>query len=311
MNQKNMGASVRARLLNKARVDNLDFNLLLTRYALERLLYRLSVSRERDQFLLKGALLFDIWFDVPHRPTHDADFLGFGSAEIPRIEELFRDISKADFDDGIVFLPDSVKANEIRKDANYAGVRVTLMGLVDGARCPVQLDIGFGDAVVPGPEEVHYPVILDGMPGAHLRVYPRYTVVAEKFEALTSLGMANSRMKDFFDLWVLATYSDFDGAVLARAVAATFERRGTSIPAQRPVGLSDEFSMDSQKNMQWQAFLRKNRLDATQLKDIVTDLQDFLIPVLMCLRQGRSLNSNWRAGSGWEIGTVTKARNLP
>ena len=230
MNTRNIGASVRDRLLNKARAEKLDYNLLLTRYALERMLYRLSISDQRDQFLLKGALLFDLWFDVPHRPTHDADFLGFGSADIPHVEEIFRSISRIKVEDGIVFQPDSVKAAEIRKEANYAGVRVTLMGLLDSARCPVQIDVGFGDAVVPGPEDVSYPIILNGMPEPQIRAYPRYTVVAEKLEALTSLGMLNSRMKDFFDLWVLAKHSDFDGKVLSRAVAATFERRQTAIP---------------------------------------------------------------------------------
>ncbi len=222
MSVRNISASVRDRLLNKARAEKLDFNLLLTRYALERMLYRLSISKQRDQFLLKGALLFDLWFDVPHRPTHDADFLGFGSAEIPHIEEIFRDICRIEVEDGIAFLPDTVKAAEIRKEANYAGVRVTLLGMLDSARCAVQIDIGFGDAVVPGPDEVHYPVILGEMPGPHLHVYPRYTVVAEKLEALTSLGMLNSRMKDYFDLWILAKHSDFDGQILSRAVAATF-----------------------------------------------------------------------------------------
>ena len=189
MSVRNISASVRDRLLNKARTEKLDFNLLLTRYALERMLYRLSISKQRDQFLLKGALLFDLWFDVPHRPTHDADFLGFGSAEIPHIEEIFRDICRIEVEDGIAFQPDTVKAAEIRKEANYAGVRVTLLGMLDSARCPVQIDIGFGDTVVPGPDEVHYPVILGEMPEPHLRVYPRYTVVAEKLEALTSKGV--------------------------------------------------------------------------------------------------------------------------
>ena len=148
MSVRNISASVRDRLLNKARTEKLDFNLLLTRYALERMLYRLSISKQRDQFLLKGALLFDLWFDVPHRPTHDADFLGFGSAEIPHIEEIFRDICRIEAEDGIAFQPDTVKAAEIRKEANYAGVRVTLLGMLDSARCAVQIDIGFGDAVV-------------------------------------------------------------------------------------------------------------------------------------------------------------------
>ena len=213
----NKAVSVRARLLNKARAEKLDFNLLLTRYALERVLYRLSISEQSGQFLLKGALLFDIWFDLPHRPTHDADLLGFGSTDMPYLEKLFREISQIVCNDGIVFQADSVKAVEIRKEANYAGVRVTMLGLLDGARCPVQIDIGSGDAVTPAPQSVQYPVILDGMPQPQLRVYPRTTVVAEKLEAMVKLGILNSRLKDYFDLWVLARHSDFNGAVLAQA----------------------------------------------------------------------------------------------
>jgi hypothetical protein len=300
MSARNISASVRDRLLNKARAEKLDYNLLLTRYALERMLYRLSISKQRDQFLLKGALLFDLWFDVPHRPTHDADFLGFGSAEIPHIEEIFRDICRIEVEDGIAFQPDTVKAAEIRKEANYAGVRVTLQGMLDSARCPVQIDIGFGDAVVPGPDEVHYPVILGEMPEPHLHVYPRYTVVAEKLEALTSLGMLNSRMKDYFDLWILAKHSDFDGQILSRAVAATFDRRRTAIPTGLPIGLSDEFIGDAQKAKQWQGFLRKNALDPMPLATVVADLRDFLMPVLVAIAAGGSHDYPWRAGTGWQ-----------
>ncbi len=300
MNQRNIAASVRARLLNKARAEKLDFNLLLTRYALERMLYRLSVSEQRGQFLLKGALLFDLWFDVPHRPTHDADLLGFGSAELPHLENLFREISQITSDDGIVFQADSVKAAEIRKEANYAGVRVTLLGLLDNARCPVQIDIGFGDAVTPAPENVQYPVILDGMPQPQLRIYPRYTVVAEKLEAMVKLGILNSRMKDYFDLWVLARHSDFDGAVLAQAIRATFERRGTGIPSGAPLGLTDEFGLDEQKTKQWQAFLRKNTLEPMPLITVIETLLEILLPVLTALSAGSGFDQQWRAGAGWD-----------
>lgn len=300
MIQRNIGASVRDRLLNKARAEKLDFNLLLTRYALERMLYRLSISKHRDQFLLKGALLFDLWFDVPHRPTHDADFLCFGSAEIPRIEALFQEVCRIGVEDGIGFQPDSVQAAEIRKAANYAGIRVTLMGVLDSARCPVQLDIGFGDAVVPGSDEVHYPVILGEMPEPHLRVYPRYTVVAEKLEALTSFGMLNSRMKDYFDLWILSKHSDFEGSVLSKAIQATFERRRTAVPNGVPIGLTDEFVQDAQKEKQWQAFQRKNALDPTPLATVVGDLRGFLLPVLGAVVADGSHDHPWRADTGWQ-----------
>jgi len=299
MSIQNVGASIRARLLNKAKAEKLDFNLLLTRYSLERILYRLSVSSQHDQFLLKGALLFDLWFDVPHRPTHDADLLGFGSPEIPHLEAVFREICRVEVEDGIVFDANSVKGAEIRKEANYAGVRITLVGLLDSARCPVQVDVGFGDAVVPGPESVRYPIILSGLPAPQLRVYPRYTVVAEKLEALTSLGMLNSRMKDFFDLWVLAKHSDFDGALLTQAVIATFERRRTKLPDGIPLGLSDEFVQDDQKNKQWLAFLRKNALDSMPLGTVIGDLRNFLLPVLIAAATSGSHNMAWRPEEGW------------
>ena len=295
----NIGASVRDRLLAKARTEKLDFNLLLTRYTLERILYRLSISQQRDQFLLKGALLFDLWFDVPHRPTRDADLLGFGSAEIPLLEETFKEICRIDVRDGMVFLPDTVKGAEIRKEANYAGVRITLMGMLDSARCPVQIDVGYGDAVVPGPDDVRYPTLLTDMPEPQLRAYPRYTVVAEKLEALASLGMLNSRLKDYFDLWILARQSDFEGPLLTQAIAATFQRRGTEIPQGVPMGLSDEFVVDDQKQKQWQAFLRKNALVAMPLAEIVNDLRRFLLPVLASASGAAALGQGWKAGDRW------------
>jgi Nucleotidyl transferase AbiEii toxin, Type IV TA system len=158
----NKPASVRARLLNKAKAENQDFSLVLTRYGLERLLYRLSISSNKDNFLLKGALLFDMWFDVPHRPTRDIDLLGFGLAEEPLVREAFREICAIECDDGIVFDADTIRVAEIRKEANYSGLRVTLTGHLDGARSPVQIDIGYGDAVTPAPELADYPVILFG-----------------------------------------------------------------------------------------------------------------------------------------------------
>ncbi|HNC84291.1 MAG TPA: nucleotidyl transferase AbiEii/AbiGii toxin family protein [Nitrospira sp.] len=281
MTVRNLGVSIRDRLLNKARAEKRDYNLMLTRYALERLIYRISISPYRDQFLLKGALLFDLWFDVPHRPTRDVDFLGYGPADIPHLEGVFRDLCAIDANDGIEFQAKTVKAAEIRKEANYAGVRVTLIGVLAGAKCPVQADIGFGDAVVPGPEEVTYPVLLDDNPAPQLRAYPRYTVVAEKLEASVSLGMLNSRMKDYFDLWVLVTYAQFDNAILRKAIQATFERRSTPLPAKLPIGLSDEFANDGQKNKQWLAFLHKNGIAPKPLAEIVTDLRNFLWPLLM------------------------------
>lgn len=299
MNERNVAASVRARLLNRAREIRQDFNLVLTRYAIERLLYRISISKHADQFLLKGALLFDLWFDIPHRPTRDADFLGFGSAELPHIEAVFKEICAIETLDGVTFQPDTVHAAEIRKEANYAGVRVMLLGVIDGARCQIQIDIGFGDAVTPGPEDVEYPVMLAEFAAPKLRVYPRYTVVAEKFEALSSLGIANSRMKDYFDLWILAQHTDFDGDTLRQAVQATFDRRKTALTVEVPFGLSDAFAQDVQKQTQWQAFLIKHQLEALPLNDVVDALAAFLKPVIKTANANVVFSAHWQAGGPW------------
>lgn len=299
MNEKNISASVRARLLNRARETKQDFNLVLTRYAIERLLYRISISPHADQFLLKGALLFDLWFDIPHRPTRDADFLGFGSAELPHIEAVFKNICTIETQDGVIFHPDTVHAAEIRKEANYSGVRVTLLGAIDGARCHIQVDVGFGDAVTPGPENVEYPVMLSEFAAPKLRVYPRYTVVSEKFEALATLGIANSRMKDYFDLWILMRHTDFDGDTLRQAVQATFDRRKTVLTGELPFGVTDAFAQDAQKQMQWQAFLRKNRLEALTLNDVTAALSDFIAPVVEAASANTAFPAWWPAGGPW------------
>ncbi len=202
--------SVRARLLQRARQHGEDFNLLLTRYALERWLYRLSVSDERAGFVLKGALLFSLWFDEPHRPTRDADFLGFGAADAELLRGRLQAICRVACDDGMRFDADSVTVAPIREQARYDGLRADLLGWLGTARCNVQLDVGFGDAVTPAAQEMDYPTLLADVPAPHLRVYPRETVLAEKLEAMIVLGMRNSRMKDYFDVWVLLRQGGFD-----------------------------------------------------------------------------------------------------
>ena len=270
---KNSAASVRARLLSKARAEGMDFQLMLTRYGLERLLYRLSISSERDNFLLKGALLFDLWYDVPLRPTRDIDLLGFGLAEIPYLVAAFESICAIEADDGMAFDAASIRTDEIRKEANYAGIRLALTGTIDGARCPVQIDVGYGDAVTPAPESARFPVMFEDMPAPTLRVYPRYTVVAEKLEAIISLGMANSRMKDYFDLWVISRDAQLEQGILAQAVEATLNRRGTRRPSGIPIGLSAQFSSDRQKITQWAAFVKRNQLMAASLEQTVRELR--------------------------------------
>jgi len=276
MTQKNaqdLAASVRARLLNMAKAEQTDFNAVLVRYALERFLYRLGQSAHAEHFVLKGAMLFNLWYAMPHRPTRDVDLLGFGASDLVSIAQTFREIVSVVAADGMVFDPASVVVDEIRKNAGYAGARVLVSAELARARCKVQVDIGFGDAVTPGPVSATYPVLLADFAAPQLRTYPIYTVVAEKLHAIVLLGMTNSRLKDYLDLWVLLKHETLDTATLATAVAATFKRRNTPVPKALPIGLSDEFANDVSRQALWAAFLKKNDLAAMLLVEVVTALR--------------------------------------
>lgn len=277
---KDLAASIRARLLAVAKSQGADFNQVLVRFALERILYRLSQSAHADHFLLKGALLFTIWYDMPHRPTRDADLLGFGPSDLESIAQTFRDIAGIEVEDGIVFDPATVSVEDIRKDAAYVGVRVSITGEIAKARCKTQIDIGFGDVVTPAPIDAVYPVLIKDLPAPHLRTYPVYTVIAEKLHAIALLGMTNSRLKDYLDIWILLDRETLDTYILAKAIAATFVRRGMSVPAVLPIGLTDEFANDPTRQALWLAFLKKNELAVVPLPDVVTELRTKLWPVL-------------------------------
>lgn len=280
-NNNNNAASVRARLLNLAKAQRVDFNQVLIRFALERILYRMSRSQHADRFLLKGALLFTLWYDMPHRATRDADLLGFGPSDLESIARTFRDIASVEVEDGITFDPASVTVDEIRKNAGYAGVQVLIAGEIAKARCKTQIDIGFGDAVTPGPTEAIYPVLLDDLPAPRLRTYPVYTVIAEKLHAIALLGMTNSRLKDYFDLAVLLDRETLDAEILAGAIAATFARRGMPVPTAPPVGLTEEFATDPSRKAMWHAFIKKNDLAHQALSDTVATLRRALEPALL------------------------------
>lgn len=276
----NVAVSVRARLRSVAKAQGVDFNQVLVRFALERILYRLTQSQHADRFLLKGALLFTLWYDMPHRATRDADLLGFGASDLESVAQVFREIAAIAVDDGIVFDPASVVALEIRKENGYGGVRVVIAGELAKARCKTQIDIGFGDAVTPGPVDSVYPVLLDDLPAPRLRAYPTYTVVAEKLHAIALLGMTNSRVKDYFDLSILLERETLDADLLVQAIEATFERRGMAVPDELPVGLTDEFSHDASRQALWQAFVKKNELAPESLAAIVDRLRTTLEPAL-------------------------------
>ncbi len=303
---RNTGASVRQRLLNLSKEKSEAFDLVLTRYALERLLYRIGQSQWRTRFLLKGAMLYTLWYDAPYRPTRDMDLLAFGQSDLAHLIEAFRALCNVPVeDDGIEFLKESVRGSEIRGESEYQGVRILMTATLADAVILLQVDVAFGDAVVPAPEEVRYPTILD-QPPPQILAYPRYTVVSEKFQAMVMLGIANSRMKDFYDIWTLAREFDFDGLLLSQAIAATYERRRTALPAEAPLALTDSFSRDRVKATQWDAFVRKNRLSPGKLsfQDVTTFLRDFLMPPVQSVREGKEFNMAWPPLGPWQPSVI-------
>ncbi|GAK34387.1 hypothetical protein JCM17846_32520 [Iodidimonas nitroreducens] len=298
---KNVAQSVRDRLKAAAPRLKLDYNLILVRYVLERLLFRLSASRHKDRFALKGAMLFVAWTEDVIRPTRDLDLLGFGDSEIEEIRGAFADILGTQVpDDGVVFDLNALEAEPIRADQLYDGVRVSALAFVGSARVSVQIDIGFGDAVTPGLDERDYPTLLD-MPAPRLKTYPRETVVAEKFEAIVSIGTRTSRMKDFYDLFCLARMFEFDGKTLSAAIRATFDRRGTEVPTELPPALSAEFAEDADVNERWAAFVRRTPLFVAPppLVKLVDELQKFLLPPVHAAAGAKSESKNWSPESGW------------
>jgi len=302
--KRNVGHSVFQRLLKNAKTRGEDFNLLLLRYGVERLLYRLSISTYADRFILKGASLFLVWKVQDYRVTKDADLLGFGNADTERITRIFRKLCQLITEDidGIEFIPDTVKAAPIREEHVYGGIRVTLMGMLHQAQIPLQIDICFGEAVTPAPERIKFPTLLD-TPPPELLAYPRYTMVAEKLEAMVRLGMANSRMKDFYDVFLLSRLFDFDGSILCDAIRNTFVRRSTSLPRGLPMAFTDEFRKDSQKQNQWRAFLRKAKPKnvSEEIDAVIGEVASFLAPVLKAASEDKPFQSMWSKGGSWAM----------
>lgn len=297
----NVAASVRARLLKFAKSEGEDFNYVLIRYALERFLLRLSRSAHRDTFILKGAMLFRAWAPQTHRPTKDLDLLGSGAPEPSRLARLFAEMCAVEVDDdGIVFDPKSVKAERIKEDAEYEGVRIILKARLGTARLDLQIDVGFGDAVSPKPVEIEFPTLLPMSP-PKLRAYQRETVIAEKLHAMVHLGIANSRMKDFFDIWFLSQTFDFDGALLASAIKSTFATRKTELPSSMPIALTDAFAGDEAKRKQWTAFVSRIGADASvsSLGDLLSAISSFLWPPLQALAASTTFNRKWKAQGPW------------
>lgn len=287
--------------MNFSRQHGEDFQLVLTRYGLERLLYRLSQSQHAEQFILKGAALFQLWTGQPHRATRDLDLLGQGNSSPEQLQQVFQTICSLTVDeDGLAFPDNAVHAERIKEDDEYEGVRLRIDARLGNARIPLQIDVGFGDAVTPQPQSATYPTLLD-FPAPELRMYSRETVVAEKYQAMVQLGMANSRMKDFYDVWMLARQFEFDGLQLNAAIRATFQRRGTELPSATPLPLTAEFSTDRHKAIQWNAFVNKGRLleSPPSLAVIASQLESFLMPPTQALVANESWNRTWTS-AGWQ-----------
>jgi predicted nucleotidyltransferase component of viral defense system len=300
MSGKNVAHSVRTRLLDRSRKSGEDYQLLLNRYAIERLLYRLARSDHGKAFVLKGAMLFALWTGEMHRPTRDLDLLGFGDPSQERLRDVFRSLCAVPVDDdGLIFDADSVTVEPIREDQEYGGQRAKFIVRLGQAKISLQVDVGFGDAITPAAEEVEYPTLL-GMDPPRLRAYPKETVVAEKVEAMVKLGLANSRMKDFYDVLVMSRTFEFDGAKLRSAISATFARRGTELPTEMPLALTTEFAADDQKRKQWDAFKKRSGLEGRmgELSAVTRELTEFFTPVLALARENGFMAS-WIPGRKW------------
>lgn len=304
---RNIAASHRAKLLALARDRGEDFQFLLGRWVVERFLYRLAGSGQKDTFVLKGAMLFLAWEGQLHRPTKDLDLLGFGNPDVDDVAHRIREICAAPADDGIVFGLAGIQGERIKEDAEYEGVRVRVPASLDGARISMQIDVGFGDLVDPPPAEITFPVLLPLDPPV-LRAYPPEAVIAEKFQAMVVLGIANSRMKDFFDIWMLACGRAFDMEQLSHSIRSTFERRRTPLPASAPLALTAEFLEDRSKQMQWAAF--GNRLGSGSLPPlplIGEQIAAFIMPALRFAGGTTPATRTWAPGGPWVERATTAA----
>ena len=300
---RDLAASVHQRLLNRARAEGRPFNELLQYFALERFLYRLGCSPYHGQFVLKGALMFTVWEVPVPRPTRDIDLLGQMDNAVSHIVAAIQEICEQPVpEDGLRFAAETVVGERIIEVADYEGVRVRFTADLGTARIPMQVDVGFGDTIPSGPSIVRLPTILD-FPAPELQGYSRESAIAEKVQIMVRLGEINSRMKDFFDVWLLATRFNFEGATLMQAIQATFRQRRTAVP-ESPVALSDAFARNPEKQAQWEAFLRRYRLSEetgipTTLHETVQVIASFLRPVLQALVEERDFDRRWSPGGPW------------
>jgi Nucleotidyl transferase AbiEii toxin, Type IV TA system len=297
----NVADSVRARLTTEARNSGDDFQLVIRRYFFERFLARLSTSKARDRFVLKGAMLLQLWADHPYRATTDLDLMHRGPSDREALrQDLVSVLDTTIEDDGVAFDAESLELEEIRAADEYAGTRCHFEARLGTIRDRLQIDVGVSDAVWPKPEKMKYPTLLGSEPPIILTYSPE-SVIAEKLEAMIVLGMTNSRIKDFVDVHYLASAFPFDAATQVEAIRRTFARRKTAVPESEPVALTDEFWTHAGRAMQVRAFARRARLDIS-LEDaerMLPLLRSFLLPLLDAVRRGTNFDATWLPGGPW------------
>ena len=299
---KNLSSSVKARLQNKAKETNRSFSEILQYYGMERFLYRFSRSKYADKFILKGALMFTVWQVPERRTTLDIDFLAYYDNQIASIEKVIKDVCGIKVEpDGLVFDLQTVKGQTIKEDADYEGVRVKFIGFLERSRIPMQIDVGFGDIIYPRPEVIDYPVILD-FPMPHLKGYPVESVASEKFEAMVKLGLLNSRMKDFYDIWLMIRQFNFDGIQLAEALRRTFKYRKTSLPQKKTLFAEEIYDEKSDRQTLWKAFLKKGGIGHApeMLSTTARQIEKFLIEPLDAIRKDNNFNKKWEIPGLWK-----------
>lgn len=306
MDIKNIRASIRAQLQNKAREANRPFAEILQYYGMERFLYRFSRSEYADKFILKGALMFTAWQIPERRTTLDIDFLAHFDNQVTSIEKVVKNVCNVlVVPDGLVFDSETVKGQMIKEDADYEGVRVKLLGFLERSRIPIQIDVGFGDIIYRKPRVIDYPVILD-LPKPHLKGYPVESVVSEKFEAMVKLGLLNSRMKDFYDIWLIMRRFDFNGVKLTKALIKTFEHRKTFFPSDKQLFAEEIYDEKSDRQMLWKAFLKRGDIKHTpeKLSTMAKEIEKFLMKPIEAIKKKQEFNMEWKAPGSWkeEIG---------
>ncbi|MCH8814527.1 MAG: nucleotidyl transferase AbiEii/AbiGii toxin family protein [Chloroflexi bacterium] len=298
---RNLAASVRDRLLNGAKQRGEVFHFVLVRYASERFLYRLGESRYRDRFILKGAMLYALWGGTEYRPTRDLDFTAYGDSESRAVLECIREVCVLPVeDDALVFHSDTLSGEPIRETEEYDGIRIKFTAGLGDAVIPLQIDVGFGNAIMPAANDVEYPTLLDS-PSPRIRAYPQEAVVAEKFHAMVVLGEINSRIKDFYDMFVLANGFEFGGQPLAASVAATFERRQTPVDAPLPVALTPRFYADEARSARWRTYIHRSSLPGAPADFAAVGelLGAFLTPVWNALAANRPFEQRWPPRGPW------------